>query len=100
MLAADGGRLRCLVQPVAFCGLLAGGEIDIGADFGAHILLADDRCQYRFNTTRNRLLDLIDNNAVPLGDIGTLVLDEADRLLALGFADELGRILTLLPALI
>ena len=48
--------------------------------------------------TPGRLLDLIDNNAVPLGDIGTLVLDEADRLLALGFADELGRILALLPA--
>ena len=48
--------------------------------------------------TPGRLLDLIANNAVPLGDIGTLVLDEADRLLALGFADELGRILTLLPA--
>jgi len=48
--------------------------------------------------TPGRLLDLITNNAVPLGDIGTLVLDEADRLLALGFADELGRILTLLPA--
>lgn len=48
--------------------------------------------------TPGRLLDLIANNAVPLGDIGTLVLDEADRLLALGFADELSRILTLLPA--
>ncbi|MFN4237228.1 MAG: DEAD/DEAH box helicase [Vogesella sp.] len=48
--------------------------------------------------TPGRLLDLIANNAVPLGEIGTLVLDEADRLLALGFADELGRILTLLPA--
>ena len=48
--------------------------------------------------TPGRLLDLIDNNAVPLGSIDTLVLDEADRLLALGFADELGRILALLPA--
>src|SRR5574343_710968 len=48
--------------------------------------------------TPGRLLDLIDNNAVPLGDIGTLLLDEADRLLALGFTDALSRILTLLPA--
>jgi len=48
--------------------------------------------------TPGRLLDLADHNAVALGDITTLVLDEADRLLALGFAEELGRILTLLPA--
>ncbi|MFC3530978.1 DEAD/DEAH box helicase [Vogesella facilis] len=47
--------------------------------------------------TPGRLLDLIDNNALQPADIDTLVLDEADRLLALGFADELQRILALLP---
>jgi ATP-dependent RNA helicase RhlE len=47
--------------------------------------------------TPGRLLDLIDHNALKLGDVKTLVLDEADRLLDLGFADELNRILTLLP---
>ncbi|WP_174875334.1 DEAD/DEAH box helicase, partial [Vogesella oryzae] len=48
--------------------------------------------------TPGRLLDLIDNNALDCGCIDSLVLDEADRLLALGFADELNRILALLPA--
>ena len=48
--------------------------------------------------TPGRLLDLIDHNAVELGNVKTLVLDEADRLFDLGFADELKRILTLLPA--
>ena len=48
--------------------------------------------------TPGRLLDLIDHNAVSLAAVSTLVLDEADRLLALGFAAELGRIVALLPA--
>jgi ATP-dependent RNA helicase RhlE len=48
--------------------------------------------------TPGRLLDLVDHNALSLGSITTLVLDEADRLFDLGFAEELGRILRLLPA--
>jgi superfamily II DNA/RNA helicase len=48
--------------------------------------------------TPGRLLDLIDHNAVRLNDVQHLVLDEADRLLDLGFADELQRVLALLPA--
>jgi superfamily II DNA/RNA helicase len=48
--------------------------------------------------TPGRLLDLVDRNAVSLAAVATLVLDEADRLLDLGFADELNRIIALLPA--
>ena len=48
--------------------------------------------------TSGRLLDLVDHNAVHLKDVQQLVLDEADRLLSLGFADELQRVLALLPA--
>ncbi len=48
--------------------------------------------------TPGRLLDLIDHNSVSLGQVSTLVLDEADRLFALGFADELARVIALLPA--
>lgn len=48
--------------------------------------------------TPGRLLDLIGHNAVSLSELSLLVLDEADRLLALGFAEELGRIVALLPA--
>jgi len=48
--------------------------------------------------TPGRLLDLVDHNAVSLKDVQHLVLDEADRLLDLGFADELQRVLALLPA--
>jgi len=47
--------------------------------------------------TPGRLLDLIDKNALSLSSVSTLVMDEADRLLDLGFADEVQRILALLP---
>ena len=48
--------------------------------------------------TPGRLLDLVDHNAVSLSEAQVLVLDEADRLLDLGFTDELARIIALLPA--
>jgi superfamily II DNA/RNA helicase len=48
--------------------------------------------------TPGRLLDLLEHNALHLKDVQHLVLDEADRLLDLGFADELQRVLALLPA--
>ena len=47
--------------------------------------------------TPGRLLDLVASNAVSLSALRLLVLDEADRLLDAGFADELERVLALLP---
>lgn len=47
--------------------------------------------------TPGRLLDLLDRNAVRLDAVEALVLDEADRLLDLGFASERERILAALP---
>jgi ATP-dependent RNA helicase RhlE len=47
--------------------------------------------------TPGRLLDLVDSNALRLDAVSTLVLDEADKLFDLGFADELTRILSMLP---
>lgn len=47
--------------------------------------------------TPGRLLDLVDQNALRLADVTTLVLDEADRLLDLGFAAELASILERMP---
>jgi len=54
---------------------------------GADILVA----------TPGRLLDLISSNAVKLDKVNTLVLDEADRMLSLGFTEELSALLALLP---
>lgn len=47
--------------------------------------------------TPGRLLELVESNSVHLSDIDTLVLDEADKMLNLGFRDELNKILALLP---
>jgi len=54
---------------------------------GADVLIA----------TPGRLLDLVSQGAVQLSTARLLVLDEADRLLDMGFTEELTRILTLLP---
>ncbi|MEZ9233400.1 DEAD/DEAH box helicase [Vibrio amylolyticus] len=54
---------------------------------GADILVA----------TPGRLLDLISSNAIKLDRVNTLVLDEADRMLSLGFTEELAEIMKLLP---
>ena len=47
--------------------------------------------------TPGRLLELTETNAVHLSEIDTLVLDEADKMLNLGFQQEMERILALLP---
>ncbi len=54
---------------------------------GVHVLVA----------TPGRLLDLVDSNAVQLGSVETLVLDEADKMLNLGFKEEMSRIFEMLP---
>ena len=72
---------------VAFGGVSINPQM-MGLRGGADVVVA----------TPGRLLALVDHNALKLGDVATLVLDEADRLLDLGFAEELQRILALLPA--
>ena len=47
--------------------------------------------------TPGRLLDLVKSNAVHLSEIETLVLDEADKMLSLGFEEEMSEIFALLP---
>ncbi|NQX01348.1 DEAD/DEAH box helicase [bacterium] len=47
--------------------------------------------------TPGRLLELVEKNAVRLSSIATLVLDEADKMLNLGFKEEVDRIISLLP---
>jgi superfamily II DNA/RNA helicase len=47
--------------------------------------------------TPGRLLDLISSNAIKLSKVKTLVLDEADRMLSLGFTEELTELLALTP---
>jgi superfamily II DNA/RNA helicase len=47
--------------------------------------------------TPGRLLDLIKSNALRLGDVEFLVLDEADRMLDMGFINDIRKIIAKLP---
>jgi ATP-dependent RNA helicase DeaD len=69
------------------------GGIDVRQDQrslsqGAHIVVG----------TPGRLCDHIDSGLLDLSSIKTVVLDEADEMLDLGFRDELERILAAMPA--
>ena len=83
-LSAHLGKL-CKVT-VVFGGVSINPQM-MGLRGGTDILIA----------TPGRLLDLLDHNALKLSQVQTLVLDEADKLLELGFQDELGQILAQLP---
>ena len=48
--------------------------------------------------TPGRLLDLVGSNALRLSDVEHLVLDEADRMLDMGFIHDIRKIVTKLPA--
>jgi ATP-dependent RNA helicase RhlE len=48
--------------------------------------------------TPGRLLDLVMSNGLRLGDVEVLVLDEADRMLDMGFINDIRKIVAKLPA--
>ena len=89
-----GDTLRTLAQhagqalriSVLFGGVSINPQL-LGLRGGADVVVA----------TPGRLLDVVDHRGLSLGQVQTLVLDEADRLLDLGFAQELERIRGLLP---
>jgi ATP-dependent RNA helicase RhlE len=81
---------RYLPRPIRILTVFGGVSINpqmMALRGGADIVVA----------TPGRLLDLADHNSVRLSAVTTLVLDEADRLLDEAFADELTRVLALLP---
>ncbi|WP_106133175.1 DEAD/DEAH box helicase [Mongoliibacter ruber] len=47
--------------------------------------------------TPGRLLDLLSKNSISISELNTLVLDEADKVLSLGFKEEIDEILSRLP---
>jgi len=47
--------------------------------------------------TPGRLLELLESNAVHLSSVETLIIDEADKMLNMGFKDEMNRIINVLP---
>ncbi len=83
----DYGKYVDLRSHVVFGGVSERPQID-KLRFGCDILVA----------TPGRLLDLAEQRAVSLSEVQIFVLDEADRMLDMGFIHDLKRVLKLLPA--
>jgi ATP-dependent RNA helicase RhlE len=81
------GRHLLLRSTVVYGGVPMGPQ-DKALAGGVEILVA----------TPGRLLDHAGSRTVNLGSVEVLVLDEADRMLDMGFIDDIRRIIALLPA--
>ena len=81
------GRYTGIKHTVIFGGVSQKPQTDALRE-GVQILVA----------TPGRLLDLIDQNYISLKSLDYFVLDEADRMLDMGFIHDIKRILKLLPA--
>ena len=81
------GRFTGLRSTVVFGGVNIAAQIPIVRS-GVEILVA----------TPGRLLDHIEQKTVNLGQVEIFVLDEADRMLDMGFIPDIKRIMALLPA--
>lgn len=68
-----------------------------GAKFDKQIAALEKGCDLLV-ATPGRLLDLMEHNHVSLGGVEVLVLDEADRMLDMGFWPSVRRIMHALPA--
>jgi ATP-dependent RNA helicase RhlE len=83
---ADYGKYVDLRTQVIFGGVSEKAQID-RARAGCDILVA----------TPGRLLDLCQQRAVSLAEVQVFILDEADRMLDMGFIRDIKRILKMLP---
>jgi superfamily II DNA/RNA helicase len=81
-----GRHIRPLAIELAIGGVPINRQVR-GMSRGAEVLVA----------TPGRLLDLVNQRAVRLDQIEVLVLDEADRMLDMGFVHDIKRIVAMLP---
>lgn len=77
--------MDCVTQTV-FGGVKINKQIR-ALERGCHVLVA----------TPGRLLDLVSQGAVQLGDVEVLILDEADQMLDMGFIHDLRKIISFVP---
>ncbi len=84
---ADYGKNLHLTHTVVFGGVGQKAQTDV-LQKGVDILVA----------TPGRLLDLINQRFISLRDINFFVLDEADRMLDMGFIHDVKKLIALLPA--
>lgn len=92
LAAQIGENIRDFSRYLAIRSLVVFGGVSINPQMmklrgGVDILIA----------TPGRLLDLVQQNAVDLSTIKTLVLDEADRMLDMGFIHDIRRVIAKLP---
>lgn len=80
------GRYTGIKNTVVFGGVKQGAQTDALRN-GVDVLVA----------TPGRLLDLIDQGYIRLKDVEYFVLDEADRMLDMGFVHDIKKIIALLP---
>ena len=80
-------HLNGLIKTVAVLGGVSINTQMLALRGGADVVVA----------TPGRLLDLLSSNALKLNKVTHLVLDEADRMLSLGFTEELNQVLELMP---
>ncbi len=81
------GRHLRIRSALAIGGVPMGGQVRALLD-GVDVLVA----------TPGRLLDLVQSNALRLGSVECFVLDEADRMLDMGFINDIRKIVAKLPA--
>lgn len=75
------------IKVLTLCGGVSIGPQLASLEFGAHIIVA----------TPGRLLDHLRKKSLQLDQLKQLVLDEADRMLDMGFADDIDQILAACP---
>ena len=80
------GRYAKLKQTLVYGGVGQGNQVK-AMDQGVHILIA----------TPGRLLDLMNQGVIKLSQLEIFVLDEADRMMDMGFLPDLKRIISKLP---
>jgi ATP-dependent RNA helicase RhlE len=80
------GKHLCLRQALVYGGVSQGKQVR-ALNRGAHVLIA----------TPGRLLDLMNQGHIKLDALEVFVLDEADRMLDMGFLPDLKRIISQLP---
>jgi ATP-independent RNA helicase DbpA len=82
------GRAIHNIKVLTLCGGMPMGPQIGSLEHGAHILVG----------TPGRILDHLDRGRIDLNELNTLVLDEADRMLDMGFQDALDAIISHAPA--
>ncbi|GGB38921.1 ATP-dependent RNA helicase [Oceanisphaera marina] len=80
-------RAMANVKLVVLCGGSPTAAQTASLEFGAHIVVG----------TPGRMLKHLEQGSLVLDDLNTLVLDEADRMLDMGFADDIERVVAFAP---